>query len=162
MVSICPISRLSRNRNYFEGKYRVTEHYNFPVRTDRVGGDEMLRHLAQIANSSALTMSIFLVVPGGTITGTLISRDDWLEEWTAVIRSSGSGGQLFAAALEKIFADAGVYIFDDEFPAKDRPSRLHIQNGFVSTPTGRVGPYLLRVRVDTVSAWSLGAPPSAN
>lgn len=134
----------------------MTEHLNFPVRSDKTAGDELLVQLARMTNVASFSASITLMVPGGAISGVLIARDEWLKEWTSEIRNAGTNGEVFAEVLTKIMTDLGVYILDSDFPAKDRPTKLHVKDGYITTSAGERGPYLLRVRIDSVSAWSLG------
>jgi hypothetical protein len=136
----------------------MTEALNFPARVDQPIGDEMLRSLARLPNAK-VTISLVLMVPGGIVTGTLISRDQWLEEWLNEIEAAeGIGGQIVANALRGLINNQGVYVIDDELAGKDRPARLHLKNCYINSGGEKEGPLLLRVRVESVSAWSLGTP----
>ena len=118
----------------------------------------MLRMLANVAGPS-LSMSIVLVLPGAIVTGTLTSGDEWFEAWTKQIRNAGEHGKMFADLMTKFVSELGMYLIDDDLPEKDRSSKLHLMNAHIRSGEFDAGPMLVRVRIDSVSAWSLGTTP---
>ncbi|WP_327075600.1 hypothetical protein OG196_43540 (plasmid) [Kitasatospora purpeofusca] len=92
-----------------------------------------------------------IIVDGQTVTGTVISKDLWKSLWLDEIKSAGKGGEFMAEIIEGL--DGMNYmITDGEIVGRDRPLRLHMKDAHF----GNNGPKLLRVRIDRISAWSVG------
>lgn len=131
---------------------------NFPTTTKGRVGDPFLQLLVFLAGGrSGISFGIVLVVEGNVITGTAVSRSEWMNQWREELEQAGSGGQIIANAIRQADEEES-YIHEDEVSG-DLPRRVHLRNARVENGSN---PMLMRVELASVSAWSMGgAPPRA-
>ena len=137
----------------------MSEAESFPSRVDAGSGDELLSKLAG-TTETGISMGILLVVPGAILTGTVVSRDTWFEGWTEEMEKTDGAAKAFAQAMSNIKDQLGIHVLDSEFTGKDLPTRIHLKDATIYANGTNFGPFLLRVRIDTVSAWTMGSAPN--
>lgn len=130
---------------------------NYPPSRRKLQCDPMLRKLITIINGMEMSFGLVLTVPGGIVGGTCIPAKKWKELWMTQIKESGPGGHAFASGLELAAEKYGL-LLDEEFPDIDAPTIVHLQNAWFISGTKEIANLLARVRLDSISAWSLGSP----
>ncbi|WP_406106802.1 hypothetical protein [Micromonospora globbae] len=114
--------------------------------------------LFDLTSTRDLSISMVLAIPGGTLSGHLISRARWYKEWFESIGKAGIIGKEMSRLMQANFAAAGRA--EQDGGLLDHVGKyVHIRDGVFHTGSGTMPPMLWRVRMDIVSAWSLGPPP---
>ncbi|MBG0563175.1 hypothetical protein [Actinoplanes aureus] len=137
---------------------------NFPSSPDypdRVGGpdvDETLSLLNGVINIIDASCSIVLSMPGGVLTGRLVKKSTWYQEWfEAFKKGEGRAGE-FSGAFQGLLSEMGRLRADNEF-IDHSGAYLHVVGGVLNTGSKEIGPMPWRVRQDHVAAWSIGTAP---
>ena len=115
-------------------------------------GDAVLELLSTMADRGAV-VDITLFSGGQVVSGTLVGRDRWLEQFTARAARGGGGGRQIAEQVQALFRAA------DEQRADARAARdyLHLAGAQIDG-TPRIAEGLLwRGRISEVAGWSLGS-----
>lgn len=134
---------------------------DYPGAASRSVVDPALGVLARLLELQGLTVSIgvVLVIPGGVLAGHLVNGARWYREWLDGVSRAGEAGAGFANALRNIFEADGRASESTGFIGHSG-EYLHILDGVLHAGDGKLQAMPWRVQLDSVSAWSLGAPPS--
>jgi hypothetical protein len=126
----------------------------------RLAGDEMLKYLADQAQHGA-EIELTVTAAGTVISGILIGQDKSLGLLPELVDENKAGARQFLTDLED-FALPDDQPLDDDEQEAERIWRLyqylHLRDAAIlagPTMSGGTG-MMWRVRIDQVSAWSLG------
>jgi hypothetical protein len=111
--------------------------------------------MVQLLGSTIPGFGLLASIPGGTVWGTAVSRDDWLELWFNQMKASGPAGTMLAGAFELSIQDSGIILLDDDLE-DDWPTYIHLKAATVHLSSGDMGPMLFRMKLSEVSGWSMG------
>ncbi|MCI2240167.1 hypothetical protein MO973_35505 [Paenibacillus sp. TRM 82003] len=118
-----------------------------------IGGDAVLERLAAMADHG-MVLDITLFAGGQVVSGTLIGRDRWLQQFVERAARGGGGGRQVGEDVQRLFRavdrqrTAGEPVHHDF---------LHLAGAQIDG-TQRIAEGLLwRGRISEVAGWSLGS-----
>lgn len=124
-------------------------------------GDFLLGAFAGMAQNHGLETGMTLVVSGTVITGTLISKDSWVELVAQATESTpGPGNVAFGCGIRLLFEEAAMErLTAGEVDDPDVYRFVHLKDaifiqGDMAPPSFEGG--LWRVRISEVGGWCLG------
>ena len=117
--------------------------------------DVLLKTLIVAANEAGFGFDISLIVPGGIVTGTVITADEYLKRFADTFANAWPGGP--SEEIRESFANIGSNVEGYNQNAEDY---IHLADAaYVSTsgflPDGGKG-MLWRGKIDSVSGYSFG------
>ncbi|WP_432491398.1 hypothetical protein [Kineococcus auxinigenes] len=118
-----------------------------------IGGDAVLERLAAMADHG-MVLDITLFAGGQVVSGTLIGRDRWLQQFSERAARGGAGGRQVAEDVQRL-----LQALESRRPAGEPPHRdfLHLAGAQIDG-TQRIAEGLLwRGRISEVAGWSLGS-----
>ncbi|GGS03800.1 hypothetical protein GCM10010169_55710 [Micromonospora fulviviridis] len=132
-----------------------TAAHDFPMLVPDDSIDTTLASLVDMAEyvGDAFEVGLLLLVPGGAIHGNLVSKKRWYAEWFAGIGGgAGSIGRIF-----RVINEAAGKMADDGSVFDHTGVYVHILDGCLLNPQGQTNRMPWRIKLNQVTAWSLGA-----
>ena len=128
-------------------------------------GDVLLAYVVDMLNrvgdalepGQDVSTGISLVVSGRTIAGELVNAQAWLDEEAASFRAAGEGAGELARVITESLARGVDTVRTGYEPESDRPvGFVHLRNVTVFDAGNELRSNLMRVRIESVDAWTMG------